>query len=177
MNKALLNRTAIPGLFTLSALAVAFLFWLIYFRETRTSALAWAEYLPYLNALFNGTSSIFLLLGLQAIRRKQIQLHRAMMLSAFASSTLFLISYIVYHSVHGDTLFPGTGLIRPIYFFILITHIGLSIVALPMILTTFYLALGQQFTIHRKLARWTFPIWLYVSVTGVLIVLLLKLYT
>jgi putative membrane protein len=100
--------------------------------------------------------------------------HKRFMLTATVFSTLFLVSYITYHFFHGDTIFRGHGWIRPAYFFILISHIGLSIVALPVILATLWYALGNQFQIHRRIARWTFPIWLYVSVTGVIVYVLLK---
>ena len=99
------------------------------------------------------------------------------MLGAVVFSVLFLTSYIVYHHFHGDTPFPGQGFIRPVYFVILISHIGLSIIALPMVLTTLYYAGTRQFQTHRKIARYTLPIWLYVSVTGVAVFLFLKAYT
>ena len=98
------------------------------------------------------------------------------MICAFVSSGLFLISYIIYHHFHGDTQFLGVGAIRPIYFIILISHISLAIVALPMILITFFFALTGQFIVHKKVARITFPIWMYVSVTGVVVFLLLHVY-
>jgi putative membrane protein len=99
------------------------------------------------------------------------------MLTATVFSALFLTSYIVYHSFHGDTPFPGHGWIRPVYFFILITHIGLSMVALPLILAALWYALRNEFPFHRRVARWTFPIWLYVSVTGVIVYFFLKHFT
>jgi putative membrane protein len=99
------------------------------------------------------------------------------MLSATAFSALFLVSYITYHYFHGDTKFPAHGWIRPVYFFILITHISLSMVALPLILGTLWWALRSEFRFHKKIARWTFPIWLYVSVTGVIVYFVLRAYT
>ena len=167
---------AIPAILAVSALAVAFLFWLIYFRQSNPSQANWVGALPALNAFLNGTSATLILLGLQAIRQRKPLIHMRYMLGAFTSSALFLVSYIVYHSLHGDTRFLAQGWIRPIYFFTLISHIGLSIVALPLVFTTFYLALSQRRDSHRKLARWTYPLWLYVSVTGVLIFVLLKLF-
>jgi putative membrane protein len=98
------------------------------------------------------------------------------MVAAFASSSLFLVSYVVYHALHGDTPFRGTGWIRPVYFFILISHIVLSVVVLPMVFTTFFFSLTRQFRRHRRIARWTLPLWLYVSVTGVLVFALLKVF-
>jgi putative membrane protein len=98
------------------------------------------------------------------------------MIAALAASTLFLVCYIVYHSVHGDTRFQGQGAIRPLYFFILISHVTLSGVALPLIFSSFYFALSGRIGQHRKVARYTFPVWLYVSTTGVLVFLLLRAY-
>jgi len=176
INERFDKRIALPGILGVSLLAVLFLFWLIYFRETQSVNLAWVEWMPALNASLNSLSAICLLLGFQAILKKKRALHMRYMLSAFAASSLFLVSYIIYHSLHGDTRFLAQGLIRPVYFFTLISHIGLSIVALPLVLLTFYFALTQRVEIHRKLARWTFPIWLYVSVTGVLIFFFLKFF-
>lgn len=170
------KKVALPAILTVSAGAIAFLFWLIYFREGQTLQADWVGYLPYVNASLNGISAICLVLGFNAIRQKKRALHQRFMSSAFLSSALFLVSYILYHSLHGDTRFLAQGLIRPIYFFTLISHIGLSIVALPLVFLTFYFSLTQRFAIHRKLARVTFPLWLYVSVTGVLIVFMLKLF-
>lgn len=160
-----------------STLALALLFYLIYGREASGEFAGSVAFLPALNAACNATTSVLIVLGLRAIFAKKPDLHRRLMLSAFATSTLFLIGYIVYHSVHGDTKFPGQGLIRPVYFSILISHILLSAVALPMVLGTFWLALSGDLARHKKLARWTYPIWLYVSVTGVVIFVVLKAYT
>jgi putative membrane protein len=99
------------------------------------------------------------------------------MLGATTFSALFLVSYITYHYFHGDTKFPGQGWIRPVYFLILISHIGLSMAALPLILATLWYAMRNQFRFHRAVARWTFPVWLYVSVTGVIVYFVLRSYT
>ena len=159
-----------------SSLAVAFLFWLLYFREGSGEA-GWLEFLPGINAILNSLTSAFLIRGFLAIKSGNRTLHAFCQKSAFVFSTLFLISYILYHSLHGDSHFMGQGFIRPLYFFILISHIVLSVVALPMVFTTFFFALTGRLEMHRKLARWTFPIWLYVSFTGVLIFLILKAYS
>ncbi len=98
------------------------------------------------------------------------------MLTSLAASALFLVSYIVYHSVHGDSKFGGVGLVRPVYFFILVTHIVLSAVALPLVFLSLFFSLSGRFPNHRKIARYTFPVWLYVSVTGVLVFALLRIY-
>ncbi len=170
------RKVALPAIFTVSALAIAFLIWLIYFQEGWNLEADWVAALPYLNATLNSISAMCLIFGLRAILQKKRDLHQKWMSSAFISSALFLVSYITYHSLHGDTKFLAEGLIRPIYFFVLISHIGLSIITLPLVFITFYFSLTQRFAIHRKIARVTYPLWLYVSITGVLIVVFLKLF-
>jgi len=157
----------------LSCGAVLFLFWLIYFR-THTSADPDAlSFLPLVNAGLNGTCALLLGIGFWAIKNKHRSLHQFLMSSAFIFSTIFLVCYIYYHSQHGDTPYPGQGWIRPLYFFILISHVVLSIIVFPMILTTLFFALTKRFSLHRKIAPWTWPIWMYVSVTGVMVYLFL----
>lgn len=168
------NRFIYTTLSIVSALAMAFLVWLIYFKSAATTELKFVVYLPYANATFNALSAICLFMGVRAIKNKNLEKHKKLLLAAFVFSTLFLVSYIIYHNFHGDTKFMAQGFIRPIYFFTLISHIVLSIPALPMVLITFALGLLDKKTTHKKWAKWTFPIWMYVSVTGVLIVILLK---
>jgi len=170
------DRAALGGILVASAAAVALLLWLLYFHHP-TPALArrWI-FLPQLNALLNGLSATALCVGLYFIKRKNWRAHRVSMLSAFGFSSLFLVSYIVNHALRGDTPFPGTGIIRTVYLSILATHVLCSIVALPMVLTTLFFALSGQFKAHRRLARATFPIWLYVSLTGVVVFVFLKAY-
>ena len=158
-----------------SAAAVAFLFWLLYARHAGGEASS-LSFLPAVNAGLNATTTLFLLRGWFAIKSGNRALHAFCQKIAFVVSSVFLVCYIVYHSVHGDSHFLGQGIIRPVYFFILISHICLSVLALPMILATFFFALSGKFTTHRKLARLTFPVWLYVSVTGVVIFAVLKAY-
>jgi putative membrane protein len=175
-NEQALARKPLPVILLLSAFIAGFLLWLIYFKG-RTAAPAWAGYLPSANAVFNSLSALCLICGYVNVRRGKRVVHMRFMLSATVFSTLFLLSYITYHYFHGDTKFAGQGWIRPVYFFILITHIVLSTVALPLILATLWYALGSQFRFHRRVARWTFPIWLYVSVTGVIVYFVLRSYT
>ena len=125
--------------------------------------------LPALNASLNGVAALFLLAGYVLIKRRQIRAHRACMLSALVVSALFLVSYVIYHANAGSKPFPGTGPIRALYFSILITHVVLAAVILPMAIVTLSRALRERFDLHVRLARWTLPIWLYVSVTGVVI--------
>lgn len=129
--------------------------------------------LPALNATLNGTSAVFLGAGYLFIRRGQRALHKKCMLAALATSTAFLISYVVYHAHTGSRPFPGHGSIRILYFTILITHVVLAATILPLALTTAARGLRAQYARHVKIARWTLPIWFYVSVTGVVIYLML----
>ena len=129
--------------------------------------------LPTLNAALNATSALFLVTGFVFIRRRQIGAHKACMLSAFAASTLFLISYLYYHWQVGATRFEGVGWTRPVYFAILISHTILAAAVVPLVLVTLYRAWRERFDRHRAIARWTLPIWLYVSVTGVVVYLML----
>jgi putative membrane protein len=170
------DRRPAPAILTLSALIAAFLIWLIYFKG-KVVGPEWVAQLPAVNAFLNSLSAICLVFGYINIRRRNRQVHMRFMLSATAFSALFLVSYITYHYFHGDTKFPAHGWIRPVYFFILITHISLSMVALPLILGTLWWALRSEFRFHKKIARWTFPIWLYVSVTGVIVYFVLRAYT
>ncbi|MBA3765999.1 MAG: DUF420 domain-containing protein [Acidobacteria bacterium] len=171
------NRTVLFWSVLFSASVIGFLLWLIYFKETPDSVAASSSVLPAVNALLNALSACSLIAGFLFIKRGQINIHRTFMLGALFFSGLFLISYIVYHSTHGDTPFRGTGIIRPIYFFILISHILLTVVALPVILTTLFFALTGRFAAHRRVARITFPAWLYVSVTGVIIFFMLRAFS
>jgi putative membrane protein len=129
--------------------------------------------LPTLNAILNSISAVLLAIGFLFIRNKNIKAHRACMIGAFATSTLFLISYLIYHYNHGATSFPGQGISRLIYFTVLITHTILAAAIVPMIFITFSRAFRERFDRHRKIARWTLPLWLYVSVTGVFVYLML----
>ena len=131
--------------------------------------------LPTLNVLLDATSTFFLLLGFFAIRAKKITLHRTFMGLAFASSTIFLASYLYYHYHAGSVRFTGTGWIRPVYFAILISHTILATAIVPLIFRTLYLAWRNRFEDHRRWARWTWPLWIYVSVTGVVIYAMLYL--
>jgi putative membrane protein len=137
---------------------------------------AWISWLPGLNAVLNATSAAFLLLAYRAIRRRDVRAHARRVLVSLGASALFLVSYITYHAVQGDTKFGGHGLVRPIYFFILITHVALSAAVLPLIFSSLFFSLSGRFARHRTISRYTFPIWLYVSVTGVLVYALLRSY-
>jgi len=129
--------------------------------------------LPALNAFLNATAAVLLVIGYSLIRAGQIRRHRAVMISACAVSTLFLISYVIYHANIGSKPFQGRGPIRIVYFTILLTHVILAAAVLPLAVITLSRGLRARFDRHVAIARWTFPIWLYVSVTGVIVYLML----
>src|ERR1700735_5379391 len=151
------------------AAAAWFLLWLLYLHHPLDPSDSRLRFVPALNALLNGLCTVALLAGFYFVRRRNIPAHRVSMMTAFVFSSLFLISYIVNHALHGETHFPGFGTVRTGYLTILTSHITLSVVALPMVLTTFFLSLSGRFPLHRKLARVTLPLWLYVSITGVVV--------
>jgi uncharacterized membrane protein YozB (DUF420 family) len=126
-------------------------------------------HLPAVNAALNSMSAALLVAGFFYIRSGKPQAHKTCMLAALACSTLFLISYLVYHYQVGSVPFKGQGWIRPVYFAILLTHTILAAVVVPLVLLTVTRGLRQRFDAHRRIARWTFPVWLYVSVTGVVV--------
>lgn len=125
--------------------------------------------LPAVDAALNATSALFLTLGYIFIRRKNIQAHKICMLAAFGTSVIFLACYLTYHYFHGATRFSGEGTVRWIYFSILGSHTVLAAAIVPMVLVTLYRALRGRFESHKRIARWTLPVWLYVSVTGVVV--------
>ena len=129
--------------------------------------------LPHLNAILNATSGCLLLAGFYFIRRRKINAHLACMLGAVSVSVLFLISYLIYHYNHGSTRFQGQGAVRQIYLTILLTHTVLAVVIVPLVIWTLRRAFRGEFAKHRRISRWTFPLWLYVSVTGVIVYLML----
>jgi len=129
--------------------------------------------LPTVNATLNAVSGVFLLVGYILIRRRQINAHRNAMLGAFVSSTLFLISYLLYHAHAGSRPFTGLGAIRYVYFAILISHVILAAVILPMAIATLSRGLRGRYEDHKRIAKWTFPTWMYVSVTGVIVYVML----
>jgi putative membrane protein len=128
--------------------------------------------LATVNATLNAIAAVFLAAGFYYVRRRQIKAHRICMLTAFGVSVLFLICYITYHYQVGDVRFAGHGAVRPVYFSILISHIILAVATVPLVIFTLSWALRARFTAHRKIARWTWPVWIYVSITGVIVYLM-----
>jgi uncharacterized membrane protein YozB (DUF420 family) len=131
------------------------------------------SYLPHVNACLNGASAILLFSGYSFIRARNVIAHRACQIAALCVSILFLVSYLTYHYHHGTTRFLGTGLARPIYFTVLTSHTILAIVIVPLVALTFYRAFRGDFLRHRRIARITLPLWLYVSITGVIVYFML----
>jgi len=168
-------RGAVVAILGISLAASLFLLWLIYLHPAADAAGVKLAFLPALNAILNGLSATALLVGFAFIRSKRIAAHRAAMFTAFAFSTLFLVSYILHHALHGDVRYPLHAAGRTAYLWLLSSHILLAIIALPLVLTTFFLSLSGRIPLHRKVARWTFPIWLYVSITGVITYVMLRL--
>jgi putative membrane protein len=165
---------AIAAILVISAAATLFLFWLIYVHPAAATSTQYA-FLPAMNAIFNGLAATALLIGYTFIRAHRIRQHRASMITAFAFSTLFLVGYIAHHALHGDIRYPLHAALRRFYLCLLASHIILATVALPLILVTFFFSLSGRIPQHRKIARWTFPIWLYVSITGVATYVMLRL--
>ena len=169
------TRSAIAAILFISAAATLFLFWLIYEHPAADTSSTRLPFLPALNALLNGLSATALLVGYTFIRARNIIAHRASMITAFIFSTLFLMSYILHHYLHGDVRYPIHAAYRSIYLPLLASHIILAVIALPLVLVTFFFSLSGRFPQHRNIARWTFPLWLYVSVTGVITYVMLRL--
>lgn len=165
---------AIAAILVISAAATLFLFWLIYIHPAAASSSQYA-FLPALNAILNGLAGTALLVGYTFIRAHRIRQHRAAMITAFIFSSLFLVSYILHHALHGDVRYPAHAAWRSVYLPLLASHIVLATVALPLVLVTFFFSLSGRIPQHRKVARWTFPIWLYVSITGVITYAMLRL--
>jgi len=170
MNERLQNRLIWIVSFLVPAIVAALFFLPVLEIGTDVSML------PALNASINATVSILLILGVWFIKKGKIQQHRACMIGAFGLSALFLVSYVIYHSATESTPYGGDGWIRAIYFIILLSHIILAAIILPLILITLSRALSNRFDKHKKIARITFPLWLYVSVTGVIVYLMISPY-
>jgi len=162
----------IAAIIAVSAAASAFICWLVYFHAPTDVSGTQLLFLPAANALLNALSAIALAFGLYYITQDRIAQHRASMFTAFFFSSIFLVSYLTNFTLHGETKFNRLNPWWQVYWPILASHIILSIFALPMILITFFFALTGRFPAHRSLARWTYPIWLYVSITGVIVYLM-----
>lgn len=167
------DRTFFVWNAAVSAAAVAVIAYILR-RDAGPTGTLDLSFVPAVNAACNALASVCLVTGYAAIRRKAVHLHRLCMVTAFALSAVFLVGYLSYHYVHGDTKYPGDGLGRVVYLTVLASHVILSIAVVPGCLTSFYFAFTKQFARHRRLNRVFLPVWLYVSVTGVLIYFLLR---
>ena len=161
--------SVIASIILASAAASALICYLVYFHAPLDITGAHLRSLPLLNAVLNALCTIALVIGFGSIRRREVRQHRAAMFTAFFFSSVFLVSYLTNFTLHGETHFNRMSAWWPFYWKLLASHIVLSIVALPMILITFFLSLTGRFPAHKRLARYTFPIWLYVSITGVIV--------
>jgi putative membrane protein len=159
----------IAAIIAASAAASALICYLVYFHAPVDVAGTHLRSLPLLNAILNGLSTFALIEGYRYIRARRIKFHRMSMFAAFFFSSIFLVSYLVNFTLHGETHFNRLSPWWPFYWKLLVSHIFLSVLVLPMILITFFLSLTGRFPAHRRLARYTFPIWLYVSITGVIV--------
>ena len=165
-------RRAVAVIVAVSMAAVGGLLWILYLNtgtEGNPSSIA-----PWISAGLNTGTAVFLIIGYRAVRSGRVGLHRRAMGVALAFSTLFLLNYVAYHYVSGDTPYPGQGPAKAFYLTLLGSHIAMSVVALPLVLITVWAAISSRLDLHRRLVRFTFPIWLYVSVTGVLVAVVLK---
>jgi len=163
------DRLALPVIGLVSTLVVLSVGFLLLGRQREIQRAYDFSALPTLNAFLNGTSAVLLTVGYVFIRLKKVTAHKTCMVTAFGVSSLFLISYLIYHYHVGSVPFGGTGWIRPVYFTLLISHIILAMCIVPLALVTIYRAWTEQFQKHMRIARWTLPLWLYVSVTGVIV--------
>ncbi len=157
-----------------SVTALLLLGWLLLVRRGGAAGGADLRFLPAVNASLNAAAALLLLCGWVAIRRGSMRVHRVFMVGAFVASSLFLVCYLAYHAVHGDTRYAGTGTMRTLYLAVLATHVLLSATVVPLALTAFWLALRREFRRHRRVTRVLWPIWMYVSVTGVAIFFMLR---
>jgi len=157
--------------------AVVFLLVLVLSRLPKSETIPpFVAFLPKLNAILNGTCTVLLLVSFYFIRRKKVKIHRRLNLAAITLSTLFLLSYVTFHSFGVETRFPADNPLRPVYLVILGSHIVLAAIVLPLVLISLYRGLTNQVERHRKIVRWSFPVWLYVTVTGVIVYLMISPY-
>ncbi len=174
-NQILKDKVYIPLIWVLSIAIPMVVAVLLYMPKLSITGFN-VKFLPTLNASINFTVSILLILGVYFIKNKNLKLHKVCMFSALILSSLFLISYVIYHASVPETRFGGQGMIRYVYFFFLITHIFLAIFVVPLALFSIYRGINSQIELHKKIVKYTFPIWLYVSVTGVVVYLMISPY-
>lgn len=149
---------------------------MLFFMPKEASSSVDVSFLPTLHAILNSMTAVALVVGYYNIKRGNIKVHRGAMVTAFGLSSIFLVSYVTYHFLGERTIYGGDGLLKMFYYFILLTHIVLAVVIVPLVLLSVYFAISEQFARHRRISKWTFPIWLYVAITGVLVYILISPY-
>jgi putative membrane protein len=149
---------------------------MLFFMPKEGSSSVNVSFLPTLHAILNSMTAVALVVGYYNIKRGNIKVHRGAMVTAFGLSSIFLVSYVTYHFLGERTIYGGEGLLKMFYYFILLTHIVLAVVIVPLVLLSVYFAISEQFARHRRISKWTFPIWLYVAITGVLVYILISPY-
>ncbi|MCC5929813.1 MAG: DUF420 domain-containing protein [Cyclobacteriaceae bacterium] len=171
------SKNYFPLIISILSIAIPIVVALLLFMPSKIdNAGAWVYFLPHFNGIINTSTSILLIAGFWFISKGNITYHKNAMISAFVLGSLFLVSYVIYHASTDSTPFGGEGWIRTVYFFILISHIILAAVVVPFVLFAFYYALSNKIDKHKKVVKFTLPIWLYVSVTGVIVYLMIRPY-
>ncbi len=172
-----MNKTYnLKPLITAVSIVIPVVVAILYLMPKETLATDAFSFLPKVNAFLNSIATILLIAAAWAVKQKKFELHKKLMLSAVTVSVLFLVSYVLYHATSESTVFGGEGTIRTVYLFILLTHIVLAVAIVPLVLITLSRALSQKFDKHKKIARWTLPLWLYVTITGVVIYFMIAPY-
>jgi len=174
--KQLSNNLKYDWLIKVLAIAIPLLVAVLFGIRTKVDLGDWTKILPHLNGALNSLTAIFLIIGYVFIKNKNIKWHRLSMLSAFGMGSVFLVSYVLYHLTNASTIFGGAGVVKLVYYILLITHIFLAAIVVPFVLYAVYFALTGQIERHKKIVKWTLPIWLYVSISGVLVYLMISPY-
>lgn len=169
------EKRILNGIFILSGIVLVAVIVLGMLPQAETIP-SFVPFLPKLNAMINATCSVLLVTSLYFIKKKNIEMHKKLNMITFVLSSLFMVSYVIFHSFGVETRFPADNPLRPYYLIILISHIILAAIVLPLVLLSFYYGLTNKVKTHRKLVRWSFPIWLYVTVTGVIVYLMISPY-
>ncbi|NMM50166.1 DUF420 domain-containing protein [Marinigracilibium pacificum] len=176
MNSSSINKPTQWFVGVVSVVVPLLVAYLLFADLGLASEQGWVYSLPGLNAVINSATAILLLLGLYFIKKGDIVKHKTMMLAALALGVIFLVSYLIYHSSVTSTVFGGEGAIKYVYYFLLISHIVLSVVEVPLVLLALIFAFTKRYDKHKRIVRWAYPVWLYVSVTGVIVYLLISPY-
>lgn len=171
-----MDNTKATRLIYIASVAVFALVVLLYNLPQAEHIPEFAKYLPTLNACINATCFVLLLISLRAIKQKNVELHKKLNITAFALSAVFILSYVTFHSFGVETFYPSENPLRPLYIFILVSHIVLAAIVLPLILLSFLKAIKGDIVAHRKITKWSMPIWIYVTFTGVLVYLMISPY-